>query len=83
MYENTLEIIKWVVSHLITWACLNCMLVGGWYIYSQVKTGKLLEEKVQVASLDDYNFDGLTKDQLEAVVTRAYQAIDEKKRNKG
>ena len=35
MFENLTELIKWSASHLITWAVLNCLIVGGWWFYEQ------------------------------------------------
>ena len=36
MFDNFLELTKWTLSHLVTWAALNCLVVGAWWIHQNL-----------------------------------------------
>ena len=73
MFNSLLEILKWSLSHIITWVCLNCLIAGAYWFYGQYY--ELCRPKVQLevgpngAANDDieYRFDGLSEKQLREI----------------
>lgn len=81
MFNSLLEILKWSLSHLITWVCLNCLIAGAYWFYGQYQDFCDVKPEAKIAATE-FNFEGLSEEQLEAIDTRVMSILDEIKRNK-
>ncbi len=81
MFDTALELLKWSLSHIITWICLNCLIAGAWWFYGQYQA--FCEVKVETKiSATEFNFEELSKEQLQAIDTQVMSILDERERSK-
>lgn len=77
MFDTALELLKWSLSHIITWVCLNCLIAGGYWFYGQYQSFC----KPEAIALE-FNFEELSEEQLEAIDVKVMSLLDELKRKK-